>query len=94
MKDLFTLLLNNQTPQRARTPMPAIPQLDPSQIEDFIERTLRERRGLQQALADLLARYDRIPPNNERDLLGRMIDGLKAEIASRNARAMAISPRL
>jgi hypothetical protein len=49
--------------------MPAIPQLDPSQIEDFIERTLRERRGLQQALADLLARYDRIPPNNERDLL-------------------------
>jgi hypothetical protein len=74
--------------------MPAIPQLDPSQIEDFIERTLRERRGLQQALADLLARYDRIPPNNERDLLGRMIDGLKAEIASRNARAMAISPRL
>jgi hypothetical protein len=74
--------------------MPAIPQLDPSQIEDFIERTLRERRGLQQALADLLAKYDRIPPNNERDLLGRMIDGLKAEIASRNARAMAISPRL
>jgi hypothetical protein len=74
--------------------MPAIPQLDPSQIEDFIERTLRERRGLQQALADLLARYDRIPPNNERDLLVRMIDGLKAEIASRNARAMAISPRL
>ena len=70
--------------------MPATPQLDPSQTEDFIERTLRERRGLPAALADLLAKYDRIPPKDERDVLGRMIDGLKAEIASRNARAMAL----
>jgi hypothetical protein len=70
--------------------MSAIPQLDPSPTEDFIERTLRERRGLQEALADLLVKYDRIPPNNEREVLGRMIDGLKAEIASRNARAMAM----
>jgi predicted unusual protein kinase regulating ubiquinone biosynthesis (AarF/ABC1/UbiB family) len=74
--------------------MPAIPQLDPSQIEDFIERTLHERRRLQEALADLLAKYDRIPPNNERDVLGRMIDSLKAEIRSRNAKAMAINPHL
>ena len=73
--------------------MPAIPQLDPSQTEDFIERTLRERRGLQEALADLLAKYDHFPPNEERNVLRRMIEGLKAEIAFRNARAMAMRPR-
>ena len=72
--------------------MPAIPQFDPSQTEDFIERTLRERRGLQKALADLLTKYDRIPPNDEQNVLGRMIEGLKAEIAFRNARS-AIGPR-
>jgi len=67
--------------------MPAIPQLDPSQMDDFIERTLRERRGLQKALADLLTKYDRIPANDERNVLGRMIEGLKAEIAFRTARS-------
>ena len=67
--------------------MPAIPQLDPSQMDDFIERTIHERRGLQKALADLLTKYDRIPTNDERNVLGRMIDGLKAEIALRNARS-------
>jgi len=72
--------------------MPAIPQPDPSKMEDFIEWTLRERRGLQEALADLLAKYDRIPPNDERNVLGRMIEGLIAEIAFRNARS-AIRPR-
>jgi len=71
--------------------MPAIPQPDPSKMEDFIEWTLRERRGLQEALADLLAKYDRIPPNDERNVLGR-IEGLIAEIAFRNARS-AIRPR-
>jgi hypothetical protein len=49
------------------------------------KRTLRERRGLQEALAAILAKYDRAPPNNERDVLGRMIEVLKAEIAFRNA---------
>jgi len=72
--------------------MPAIPQRDPRPTEDFIERTLRERRGLQEALADLLTKYDHFPPNNERDVLGRMIEDLKAEIAFRNSRS-AIHPR-
>jgi hypothetical protein len=73
--------------------MPAIPQFNAPQMEDFIERTLRERRGLQEALAAILAKYDRAPPNNERDVLGRMIEVLKAEIAFRKARAMAINSR-
>ena len=56
-------------------------------MEDFIETTLRERRSLQQALADLLVKCKRLPPNNERSALERMIEGLKAEIASRNTTA-------
>ena len=37
-----------------------------------------------EALADLLAKYNCIPPNNERRALERMIEGLKAEIAVRS----------
>jgi len=40
-------------------------------MDDFIERTLKERRTPQEALADLLAKYYRIPPNNERRALER-----------------------
>jgi hypothetical protein len=53
--------------------------------DDFIERTLKERRSLQEALADFVAKYDRTPPNNERSALERMIEVIKAEIALRNA---------
>jgi hypothetical protein len=53
-------------------------------MEDFIERTLRERRSLQGALSDLLAKYSRIPLGNERRMLEQMIEVLKDEIALRN----------
>jgi hypothetical protein len=53
--------------------------------DEFIERTLKERRSLQEALADFLAKYDRIPLGNERSAMGRMIEALKAEIALRKA---------
>jgi hypothetical protein len=38
-------------------------------MEDFIERSLRERRSLQHALADLVVKYDRIPSGSERSML-------------------------
>jgi hypothetical protein len=56
-------------------------------MDDFIERTLKERRTPQEALADLLAKYYRIPPNNERRALERMIEDLKAEITLRKTTA-------
>jgi hypothetical protein len=52
-------------------------------MEDFIERTLRERRSLQGALADIVAKYGRIPSGTERSMLERMIEVLKDEIAIR-----------
>ena len=52
-------------------------------MEEFIERTLRERRTLQQALADMLAKYNRIPSSIERRMLERMIHVMKDEIALR-----------
>ena len=55
-------------------------------IEDFIERTLRERRSLQGALADMMAKHDRIPSGQERSMLERMIEFLKQEIALRRDR--------
>jgi len=55
-------------------------------MEDFIERTLRERRSLQHALADLVVKYDRIPSGSERSMLERMIEVLKDEIALRHDR--------
>jgi hypothetical protein len=51
--------------------------------EDFIERTLRERRSLPDALAEILAKYSRIPPGIERTMLERMIAVLKDEIELR-----------
>jgi len=55
-------------------------------MEDFIERTLRERRTLQGALADMLANCDRIPSGQERSMLERMIELLREEIALRRDR--------
>ena len=54
-----------------------------TRMEDFIERTLRERRSLPDALTDMLAKYNRIPSGNERSILERMIEALKDEIALR-----------
>ena len=58
-------------------------------MEDFIERTLRERRSLQHALADILAKHDRMPTGIERTMLERMIAALKQEIALRQDRVRA-----
>jgi hypothetical protein len=52
-------------------------------MEDFIERTLRERRNLQDALADIVAKNNRLPSGNERTIMERMIEVLKDEIAVR-----------
>ena len=54
-------------------------------MEDFIERTLRERRSLEAALADILTKHAGIPPGSgqERDLLERMIAALRHEIVLR-----------
>ena len=60
-----------------------MPQHDLSMMEDFIERTLRERRSLPDALADIVAKHDRITSGNERRMLERMIEVLKDEIALR-----------
>jgi hypothetical protein len=62
------------------------PQPDPSIMEDFVERTLRERRSLQAALADLVGKYDRIPSGGERSMLEQMIEVLREEIALRRDR--------
>ena len=62
---------------------PCAPNHDPGMMEDFIERSLRERRSLQGALADMLSKYDSIPFGSERTMLERMIAVLKEEIARR-----------
>lgn len=69
------------------------PQRDPSMMnEDFIERTLRERRNLPDALADMMAKYSRLPSGNERSTLERMIAVLKDEIALRQNSLPATQP--
>jgi hypothetical protein len=60
-------------------------------MEDFIERTLRERRSLQHALTDIVAKYGRIPSGGERSMLDRMIEVLKEEIALRQDRLRVVN---
>ena len=55
-------------------------------MDDFLERTSKECRALEQVLTDLTAKYERMPPNKRRAELGRMIQELEAEIALRNKR--------
>ena len=64
-----------------RTPVPV--PADLRTMEDFIERTLRERRSLQDALTDMLAKSTCIPSGIERSTLERMIEVIKDEIALR-----------
>ena len=52
-------------------------------MEEFIERTLRERRSLEAALADILTKHAGIPSGQERNLLERMIAVLAHEIVLR-----------
>ena len=60
-------------------------------MEDFIERTLRERRSLQHALADLVVKFDRIPSGSERSMLERMIEVLREEIVLRGGRLRVVN---
>lgn len=64
----------------AVSPAPKVAKL---MEDDFIKKTLRERRTLQQALADLLVQYSRFPPGSERSTLARMIEILNDELAIR-----------
>jgi len=88
-KPFFTLLMNkHRHPDEIRQDctQPCVPPTHPSMMEDFIKRTLRERRTLQGALADMLAKCDRIPSGQERSMLERTIELLKEEIALRRDR--------
>lgn len=49
---------------------------------EYIDASLRERRSLEQAVADLLAKYEKHPSVE----LVRMIRQLEAEIAERKRR--------
>ena len=72
----------SQPPNRRHRRDPSLCRSDDPH-EDFIERTLRERRSLQGALSELMTKYSRIPSGNERSMLERMIEVLKDEIALR-----------
>ena len=87
VKALFRLPAHKHHAPQPKTPALPIPAaVVMIHMEDFIERTLRERRSLQHALADLVVKYDRIPSGSERSMLERMIEVLKDEIALRHDR--------
>ena len=52
-------------------------------MDKFVGRMLGDRRTLHQALADIAAKYNRVPRSKERSMLERMIQGLHDEIALR-----------
>ncbi len=54
-------------------------------MNGFIETALNERRSLEQALAEIAAKYERTPPGERRDGLLRMIQLMQVEIARRKA---------
>ena len=54
-------------------------------MNEFIETALSERRSLEQALAEIAAKYERTPPGERRDGLARMIQLMEVEIARRRA---------
>ena len=55
-------------------------------MDEFVDRMLRDRRTLHQALTDISAKYWRIPRSKERSMLERMIVVLTDEIALRRNR--------
>jgi len=69
--------------QKHRAKWPCVPPRDLGIMEEVIERTLRERRSLEAALADILTKHARIPSGQERSLLEQMISVLTHEIALR-----------
>jgi hypothetical protein len=52
-------------------------------MDEFVDRMLRDRRTLHQALAEMVAKSDRIPRGKERSMLERMIEVLRDEITLR-----------
>ena len=54
-------------------------------MRETIDRGIRERRSIEDACADLRAKYERRPSPD----LARMIEQLEAEIAARDARSSA-----
>jgi hypothetical protein len=66
VKALFTLPCDeHDTPNQGTSGAPRLcPAFMTLMDEDFIERTLRERRSLPDALTDMLAKYKRIPSGN------------------------------
>jgi hypothetical protein len=55
-------------------------------MDEFVDRMLRDRRTLNQALADIVAKYRRVPRGRDRSMLERMIEVLNDEIAIRRNR--------
>jgi hypothetical protein len=60
-------------------------------MDEFVDRMLKRRRTLHQALTEIAAKYNRVPRGKERSMLERMIQGLHAEIASRQNRSALMS---
>ena len=84
VKPFFTLMANKHDPrQKYRAKSAPFSPRDQGIMEEFIERTLRERRSLEAALADILTKHARIPSGQERSLLERIISVLTHEIALR-----------
>lgn len=52
-------------------------------MDAFIERMLKARRTLDQALTDLVAKCNRVPRSKERCMLERMSEVLNDEISMR-----------
>jgi hypothetical protein len=75
IKPFFTLMANKgRFPAEAQSDVsPVFPPRDQGIMEEFIERTLRERRSLEAALADILTKHARIPSGQERSVLEQMI---------------------
>ena len=62
-------------------------------MDEFIERMLKARRTLDQALTDLVAKCNRIPRSKERCMLERMTEILNDEISIRRNRSALLSKR-
>lgn len=60
-------------------------------MDDFVERLLNARRPLDQALTDIVAKYNRVPRGKERSMLERMIEVLNDEIALRQNRCTILN---
>jgi hypothetical protein len=60
-------------------------------MDEFIERMLKGRRTLDQALTELVAKCNRIPRSKERCMLERMTEVLNGEISIRRNKCALLS---